>query len=73
MERDWTVLTVKEVASQMTVTSATVRKWISQKKLLAIKQGQYKVLKKDLEAFMEARLNKWIEARLNKLIQKVGK
>ena len=65
MQQDYTWLTTSQVASQLKVTLHTVRKWIFQGKLPAVKQGQYKVFNKDLDAF--------IEARIEKLRQKAGK
>lgn len=56
MQKDFTWLTTRQVASQLNVTLYTVRKWIFQGKLPAVKQGQYKVSYKDLNAFIEARI-----------------
>lgn len=65
MQEDFTMLSTRQVADQLGVHLQTVRKWIFQGKLPAIKQGQYKVAYKDLNAF--------IEARFEKLRQKAGK
>lgn len=65
MQQDLTWLTTRQVASKLKVTLHTVRKWIFQGKLPAVKKGQFKVAYKDLNAF--------IEARIEKLRQKAGK
>ena len=56
MEQDLNLLTTRQVADQLGVHLQTVRKWIFKKKLPAVKQGNYKVAYKDLNAFIEARI-----------------
>jgi len=56
MQQDFTMLTTRQVASQLKVCQQTVRKWIFQGKIPAVKQGQYKVAYKDLNEFIEARI-----------------
>ena len=56
MQQDFTMLTTRQVASQLKVNPATVRSWIKQGKLPAVKKGQYMVAYKDVNAFVEARI-----------------
>jgi excisionase family DNA binding protein len=47
------LLTVAEVAAELKVTEATVRRWINQDKLAArrLGGGEFRVLRRDLDAF----------------------
>jgi excisionase family DNA binding protein len=49
------LLTVAEVAAELKVTEATVRRWINQHKLAARRlgggDGEFRVLRRDLDAF----------------------
>jgi excisionase family DNA binding protein len=56
MQQDFTILTTRQVASQLNVKPATVRSWIKQGKLPAVNWWRYMVAYKDLNAFIEARI-----------------
>ena len=47
------LLTVAEVAGELKVTEATVRRWINQEKLAArrLGGGEFRVVRRDLDAF----------------------
>ncbi len=48
------LLTVAEVAAELKVTEATVRRWINQQKLAArrLAGGEFRVIRSDLNAMM---------------------
>ena len=48
------LLTVAEVAGELKVTEATVRRWINQEKLAArrLAGGEFRILRGDLDAMM---------------------
>jgi excisionase family DNA binding protein len=48
------LLTVAEVATELKITEATVRRWINQDKLLArrLAGGEFRVLRRDMNAMM---------------------
>jgi hypothetical protein len=78
MPRDWTLLTVREVASQMSVTVGTVRRWIRTGQLPATTGSQCGDMARwgyTLVSILD--LNKFIEKRVRAIIkkhkQKVGK
>jgi excisionase family DNA binding protein len=53
------LLTIHEVADLLKVKEATIRAWIQANDLRAIKFGrEWRVAKKDLEAFLNAHANK---------------
>ena len=53
------LLTVHEVADLLKVKESTVRTWVHDASLRAIKFGRdWRVAQKDLEAFLEARANR---------------
>lgn len=53
------MLTVHEVAELLKVKEITIRAWIRDNDLRAVKFGrEYRVAKKDLEAFLNAHANK---------------
>lgn len=53
------LLTVHEVAEKLKVKDATVRTWVRDKQLRAIKFGrEWRVLTKDLEDFLSAHANR---------------
>ena len=56
MEQDFTMLTTRQVADQLGVHLQTVRKWIKQGKLPASNLKPYLIWNKDLNAFIEARI-----------------
>ena len=53
---DFTMLTTRQVADQLGVHLQTVRKWIKQGKLPASNLKPYLIWNKDLNAFIEARI-----------------
>jgi hypothetical protein len=75
MPRDWTLLTVREVASQMSVTVGTVRRWIRTMQLSSTtgsqcgdmaRWGYVLVRIKDLNEFIEKRVRAVIEKQKQK-------
>lgn len=51
-------MTVHEVAEFLRVTEVTVRKWINQKSLRAVRFGrEWRVAPRDLEAFIDSHAN----------------
>lgn len=53
---DFTMLTTRQVASKLNVKPATVRSWIKQGKLPASDLKPCLIWNKDLNAFIEARI-----------------
>lgn len=52
------LMTVQEVAEFLRVTEVTVRKWINQKSLRAVRFGrEWRVAPRDLEAFIDSHAN----------------
>jgi excisionase family DNA binding protein len=52
------LLTVHETAEQLRVKESTIRAWIRQEKLRAIKFGrEWRIASRDLESFMNANAN----------------
>ena len=56
MQQDFTMLTTSQVASQLNVKPATVRKWIKQGKLPSSDLKPYLIWNQDLNAFIEVRV-----------------
>ena len=56
MQQDLNLLTTRQVADQLGVQLQTVRKWIKQGKLPASNLKPYLIWNKDLNAFIEARI-----------------
>jgi len=56
MQQDFTWLTTRQVADQLKVTPATVRRWIKRGELPASDLLPYLIWNKDLDAFIEARI-----------------
>ena len=51
-------LTVEQVAKQIGLTEYRVRELIREKKIRAVKIGQWRIKPEDLEEFIKARTNK---------------
>jgi excisionase family DNA binding protein len=58
MQQDFTMLTISQVASQLNVKPATVRRWIKTGELPATNLRPFLIKYKDLNAFIEARMRK---------------
>ena len=56
MEKD--IYTVPEVARRLQVTGKTVRAWISERKLTAIRVGrEWRIREEDIQAFIQQHLS----------------
>jgi excisionase family DNA binding protein len=58
MQQDFTMLTTRQVADQLKVKPSTVRKWIKAGVLPAVNWWRYEVAYKDLNRFIETRIDK---------------
>lgn len=52
------LLTVKEVAEQLRVSSRTIMRYIYSKKLRATKMGQWRIIQNDIAQFLKENSNK---------------